>query len=112
MKDLLLYARLGKAMSVRFPEFITGYLVNARICQGCAVGHIYKDLSGFPDGTLMTSEEITELSEYRGRWIIKTRCHDCFVVVNFSLRGGRKSIVQLADMFESAAAIQSRWCMH
>lgn len=105
-------ARLALVMLERFPEVITGYLLDVRIQCGCVIGVIYKDLGGHPDGALITSSEIMELQCHGRRWLIKTRGYACYAVVNFHPHGGRQSLLHLADLFESAALAHSNRWLH
>lgn len=109
-----LMSRLARAMLERYPdETITGYLVDARIVSFCVVGRLYNDLwNVYPDGTLITSAEISVLEEHGKRWLIKTRDGDCYVVVSFHRQGGRRSLYHLAALFKSASLAHSRWCLH
>lgn len=105
-------ARLALVMLERFPEVVTGYLLDVRIQCGCAVGFIYRDLGRYRDGDLITSSDIVELRCYGRRWLIKTRGYACYAVVDFHPRGGRQSLLHLADLFESAALAHSNRWLH
>lgn len=104
-------ARLADALLESYPEeIITGYVIDACIVAGCLVGAAYKTW-GYAQGEPMISGTITEIMQYERRWLIKTREHDCLVIVNFS-RGGRQALLHLADLFQTARLAQSRWCIH
>lgn len=107
-------ARLAKAMLEPFPDVVSGYLTDARIDRGCVVGRIYKDIVGrYANGALIRSDEIFELQLYgRQRWLVKTLGYGCYVIVDFHPHGGRQSLMQLAEMYESAAILHSRWPLH
>ena len=106
-------SRLAVAMLERFPDFITGYLVNAKVVALCATGKIYKDAFGFyDDGELITSSEIERLEQHGSRWVIKTREGDCFVVVNCHPNGGLKSVRYLISQFKSAMLAKSNRTRH
>ncbi len=106
-------SRLASAMLERFPDFITGYLVNAKVIALCATGKIYRDAFGFHgDGELITSAEIERLEQYGRRWVIKTREGDCFVVVNFHPNCGLKSVLYLINQFKGATLAKSNWTRH
>lgn len=105
--------RLAVAMLERFPDFITGYLVNAKVVALCATGMIYKDAFGFhDDGEIITTAEIERFEQHGRRWVIKTREGDCFVVVNFHPNGGLKSVLYLITQFKSATLAKSNWTRH
>lgn len=104
-------ARLADALLENYPdEFITGYVINARIAAGSLIGAVYKAW-GYVQGERLISGAITEIMQYEHRWLIKTREQDCFVVVNFG-RGGRQAMLHLIDLFQTARIAQSRWCIH
>ena len=104
-------ARLADALLESYPdEFITGYVMDARIAAGCLVGAAYKAW-GYAQGDRLISGAITEIMQYDRRWLIKTREHDCLVVVNFA-RGGRQALLHLVDLFQTARLAQSGWCIH
>jgi hypothetical protein len=104
-------ARLADALLERYPdELITGYVIDARIAAGCLVGAVYKAW-GYALGEPIISGAITEIMQYDRRWLIKTREHDCLVVVNFA-RGGRQALLHLVDLFQTARLAQSGWCIH
>ena len=104
-------ARLADALLESYPdEFITGYVMDARIAAGCLVGAAYKAW-GYAQGDRLISGAITEIMQYERRWLIKTREHDCLVVVNFA-RGGRQALLHLVDLFQTARLAQSGWCIH
>lgn len=104
-------ARLADALLESYPdEFITGYVMDARIAVGCLVGAAYKAW-GYAQGDRLISGAITEIMQYERRWLIKTREHDCLVVVNFA-RGGRQALLHLVDLFQTARLSHSRWCVH
>ncbi len=104
-------ARLADALLEHYPdELITGYVTDARIAAGCLVGFAYKAW-GYALGESMISGAITEIMQYDRRWLIKTREHDCLVVVNFA-RGGRQALLHLVDLFQTARLAQSGWCIH
>lgn len=104
-------ARLADALLENYPdELITGYVTDARIAAGCLVGSAYKAW-GYALGEHMISGAITEIMQYERRWLIKTREHDRLMIVNFA-RGGRQSLLQLIDLFQTARLAQSGWCIH
>lgn len=105
-KKLLL---LNALLELYPDEVITGYLVDAQISCNTVVGRAYKAF-GYGEGELLCSGEIREVIEYEHRWLIKTREHDCLVIVNFA-RGGRQSLLYLIDLFETARLAQSHWCL-
>lgn len=88
-------------------EVITGYLVDAKVTCNTVVGRAYKAL-GYGEGELFFSGEIREVIEYEHRWLIKTREHDCLVIVNFA-PGGRQSLMHLIDLYQTARLLRSRW---
>lgn len=103
--------RLLEALLESYPdEVITGFLVNAYVSCNCVIGNAYKAW-GYPEHALLTSGEISEVMQYEHRWLIKTREHDCLVIVNF-MRGGRQSLLHLIDLFEGARLAHSQWCLH
>ncbi|NMY53333.1 hypothetical protein [Pseudomonas sp. WS 5011] len=104
-------ARLADALLENYScELITGYVTDARIEAGCLVGAVYKAW-GYRPGERLISGTITEIMQYERRWLIKTREHDCLVVVNFA-RGGRQALLHLVDLFQTARISHSRWCVH
>tara|TARA_R110000868_G_scaffold326528_2_gene587538 strand:- start:4182 stop:4517 length:336 start_codon:yes stop_codon:yes gene_type:complete len=104
-------ARLADALLENYPdELITGYVMDARIAAGCLTGNAYKTW-GYALGEPIVSGAITEIMQYERRWLIKTREHDCLVVVNFA-RGGRQALLHLVDLFQTARLSHSRWCVH
>ncbi len=111
MLTLCQKARLADALLENYPdELITGYVTDARIAAGCLVGSAYKAWS-YALGEPMISGAITEVMQYERRWLIKTREHDCWVIVNFA-RGGRQSLLHIIELFQTARLAQSRWCVH
>lgn len=104
-------ARLADALLETYPdELITGYVTDARIAAGCLVGSAYK-ARGYALGESMISGAITEIMQYDRRWLIKTREHDCWVIVSFARRG-RQSLLHLIDLFQTARLSHSCWCVH
>ena len=105
--------RLAVAMLERFPDFVCGYLVNARVSCVCLVGQVYRDIYNcFSDGELITTAEIKEITQYGRRWLIKTKHDECYVIVTFHPHGGRQSLLHLADQFQSASLAKSNWTHH
>jgi hypothetical protein len=99
------------AMLESYPdEVITGYLVDAFITCNVVTGHAYK-ASGYSNGERLISGEIAEALRDGHRWLIKTRDHKTFVIVNFHVCGGRRSLLHMIDLFESARLLSSRWCL-
>lgn len=104
-------ALLADAWLEDYPdEVITGYVIDARVIAGCLVGTAYKTW-GYMKGEHLVSGEITTIVKFDKRWLIKTRENDCLVVVNFS-RGGRRSLLHLVDLFQSAEMAHSRFQVH
>jgi hypothetical protein len=104
-------ARLADALLENYPdEFITGYVMDARITAGCLVGAAYKAW-GYAQGDRLISGAVTEIMQYDQRWLIKTREQDCWVVVSFA-RCGRQSLLHLIDLFQAARISHSCWCVH
>lgn len=104
-------ARLADALLENYPdELITGYVMDARIAAGCLTGDAYKAWS-YGLGERMISGAITEIIKYDRRWLIKTREHDCWVIVSFARRG-RQSLLHLIDLFQTASLSHSHWCVH
>lgn len=102
---------LLEALLESYPdEIVTGFLVNAYVSCNRVIGNAYKVWS-HPEHALLTSGEISEVMQYEHRWLIKTREHDCLVIVNFA-PGGRQSLLHLIDLFQTARLAHSRWCIH
>jgi hypothetical protein len=102
---------LADALLENYPdEVITGYVMNACLVSGSLIGNAYKTW-GYALGERLVSGAVTEIIQYEHRWLIKTREHDCLVIVNFA-PGGRRSLSYLIDLFQSARLAQSRWCLH
>ena len=91
-------------------EYLSGYLMDVRLCGDCAAGLAYKAY-GLAPGELLITDVISEVIRYPGRWLIKTRSHGCWLLVNFA-PGGRQSLLRLVDLFDSARLAQSSWCLH
>lgn len=103
--------RLVDALLERYPdEVITGYVVNARIVSACLVGTVYQTW-GYAQGERLISGAITQIIQYERRWLIKTIDGDCLSIVSFA-PGGRRSLLHLTALFETAALAHSRWCLH
>lgn len=102
---------LLEALLESYPnEIVTGFLVNAYVSCSCVVGNAYKAW-GYPEHALLASGEICEVMQYEHRWLVKTREHDCLVIVNFA-HGGRQSLMQLLDLYRTARLAGSSWCVH
>lgn len=102
---------LLSAMLESYPnEYLSGYLMDVRICGDCATGHVYKAF-GLVPGELLVTGVITDVIRYPGRWLLKTLGRECWVVVNFA-PGGRQALGHLVELFESARLAQSSWCVH
>ena len=99
-------ARLIDALVECYPgERIVGYVVDARVCCVSLIGSLYAS-SSQPNGSDLRSEEITEVFQYKKRWLVTTRT-GCFVVVNFHRQGGRQSLEFLIALFQSHKFSQS-----
>lgn len=103
-------ARLADALLDDYGEVITGYIVDAKIVAGCLVGDAYKAW-GHDEGAQLISGSITEVIEYDRRWLVKTQELECLVIVNFA-SGGRRALLHLINLFETAQLARSRWCLH
>lgn len=101
---------LGALLESYPDEFISGYLVDAYITGTTVTGRAYKT-SGYSNGALLISGEIAEVVRDGHRWLIKTRHHETFVIVNFHVCGGRQSLLHMIDLFESARLLSSRWIL-
>jgi|LNAP01.1.fsa_nt_gb hypothetical protein len=102
---------LLNAMLESYPgEFISGYLVDASIVCTAVTGRAYRT-SGYRNGAPLISGEIAEAACDGHRWLIKTRHHETFVIVNFHVCGGRQSLLHMIDLFESARLLSSRWSL-
>ncbi|WP_278618683.1 hypothetical protein [Ectopseudomonas oleovorans] len=110
MLTLLKKARLADALLDDYEEVITGYIVDAQIVAGCLVGAAYK-ACGYAKGEHLISGSIIEVIEYDRRWLVKTRELECLVIVNFA-PGGRRALLHLINLFETAHLAKSRWCLH
>ena len=103
--------RLVDALLERYPdEMITGYVMNARIVSACLVGRVYQAW-GYAQGERLVSGAITQIIRYERRWLVKTSERDSLLIVNFA-PGGRRSLLHLAGLFETALLTHSRWCLH
>ncbi|MCP3430657.1 hypothetical protein [Stutzerimonas stutzeri] len=103
--------RLVDALLERYPdEMITGYVMNARIVSACLVGRVYQAW-GYAQGERLVSGAITQIIRYERRWLVKTSERDSLLIVNFA-PGGRRSLLHLAGLFETAQLTHSRWCLH
>jgi hypothetical protein len=103
---------LLKAMLVEIPSMgVLGYLVDARINCECAQGFIYKGWKN-GNGEFISSGQIVEILQYKGHWLLNTIDMDWFVVVNFHTHGGRRSLVFLVELLQSAALVGSEYCWH
>ncbi|WP_374438345.1 hypothetical protein [Pseudomonas panipatensis] len=110
MMTRLKKAKLADALLDDYPEVVTGYIVDAQVISGCLVGAAYKAW-GYATGERLVSGRITTIIQFGKRWMIKTCENDCLVVVNFS-RGGRRSLLHLVDLFQSAEMAHSRFQVH
>ncbi|MBS9725035.1 hypothetical protein [Stutzerimonas stutzeri] len=103
--------RLVDALLERYPdEIVTGYVMNARIVSVCLVGEAYQTW-GYAQGERLVSGAITQIIQYERRWLVKTTESDCFLIVNFA-PGGRRSLLHLVALFETAQLAGSRWHLH
>ena len=91
-------------------EVITGYFVDADVKSYCLVGHIYKSMH-HPDGARIIAE-IAEVVDYGDRYLVRSGDYDCFVIVNFHPRGGRRAMRQTLELFESAERVGSKFTCH
>jgi hypothetical protein len=108
MRNCRKMAFLATAMLENFPELISGYIVDAKVESCCLIGFAYKTY-GYAPGAPLISGEITGITQYSsGHWLVSTREQDCFVIANFA-RGGRKSLMHLAELFNTAQLVRSRW---
>ena len=81
-----------------------------RIVSACLVGAVYQTW-GYAQGERLMSGAITQIIQYERRWLIKTIDGDCLSIVSFA-PGGRRSLLHLTALFETAALAHSRWCLH
>lgn len=103
---------LLEALLLEYPSLVVaGYLVDARVACECAQGRIY-ERGGRRNGELITTGQIVEILKYDGHWLLNTIDMDWFVVVNFHTRGGRRSLVFMEDLLQSAALVGSEYCWH
>jgi len=103
--------RLVDALLERYPdEVITGYVMSARIVSACLVGKVYQAW-GYGQGDRLVSGAITRIIQYERRWLIETTEGDCLAIVSFA-PGGRRSLLHLAGLFETAQLARSPWRLH
>ncbi len=104
-------AMLAVAMIEDYQEVISGYIVDARIESLCLSGTAFKTF-GYPNGSHLVTTEIMQVTLYfPSRWVVKTRDDESYVIASFA-RGGRQSLVTLAEKFEAAQLVHSQWNMH
>ncbi len=111
MKNQRKMAMLAAAMIEDFPDLVSGYVVDARIESLQLEGNVFKAF-GYRNGARMISSEIMQIMLFSpDRWMLKTRDDEFFVIASFA-RGGRQSLENLADKFEAARLLHSRWHVH
>lgn len=81
-------------------EILTGYILDVQVKSYCLVGNIYKSPS-HPNGTQIIAE-IGEVVDYGDRYLVRSGNYDCFVIVNFHPRGGRRALHYTLKLFENA----------
>lgn len=91
-------------------ESITGYLLNARTVGDSLVGQVYK-APGQPPGTPILAQ-IDAILDYGRRYLVHANGYDCFVIVSFHPRGGRRSLQHTLALFDGARCLGSSYTHH
>lgn len=111
MRNQRKMAMLAAAMLEDFPDLVSGYVVDARVESLKLTGNLFKAF-GYQNGAYLVSTEIMQIMHLSpDRWMVKTLDDECFVIANFA-RGGRQSVVNLAEKFDAARLSHSRWHVH